>query len=664
MPQETAKERMPLPESLAGQLRAFERRLLRMETLVAGCGALSGLLLTYGILFLSDRLRETPVWERVVLTLLGSVVCAACCWVWLHHWWWRRRDSRELARLIQKEYRHLGDRLLGVVELANGAALPAAMSPALCRAAIRQVAEESARYDFRRAVPTRWPRRITITFGTLALLVLVPCLLFPKAGWNALLRWGQPFAQVERYTFVSVEALPDLLVVPHGEPVAIGCALAPGSRWRPDQATCSLARQRPVAQRVQDGKVWFQLPGLTSETTLTIRWGDLIKNIRIMPRFRPELVRLEAAIALPTYLRRGPEVSRIESGRANFLAGSRLQLTGTVSRALQSATLTRDGREQRAVVHSNVFVVADLDVGMFSNGCAFAWRDSYGLSAAAPYLLQATVLEDEAPRVECRGVERVIAILEDEVVKFELRAEDDYGVKELWVNWNSAGGKGQEAASLTGTRPVSQGAPDCQTLEGVFAFSPIACHVPAETDVRLCAYATDYLPGRKPAMSAMHRIYVLSRARHAKLIQEQMDVMHARIEDRAREEERLLEKTRALAKLTPAQLAEERRTPSSRRARPPSRRTRSRSPGCRRRPGPCSRRRCATKPLTKLPYGNGPSWLRRWAISASRRCRQPPRLWRRPPPRRPSAPASWARPPDRRSWSCRRCRSWSAKPTA
>jgi hypothetical protein len=93
------------------------------------------------------------------------------------------------------------------------------------------------------------------------------------------------------------------------------------------------------------------------------------------------------------------------------------------------------------------------------------------------------------------------------------------------------------------------------SLKGEFTFSPVADHVPEETIVTLFASATDYLPGRKPALSPAYRIYILSRAMHAKLAQEQMEQIQGRLEDLAREEERILDGNRQISRLSPEELA-------------------------------------------------------------------------------------------------------------
>src|SRR5688572_20728777 len=126
-----------LPESLVAQLRSYENRLRRMETIAAVTGGLAGLLITYVLLFVADRFIDTPVAARAALTASGALLAAWFGHAWARYWLWNRRGEAALAKLLQKHFRVLGDRLQGVIELTQGEDLPENISPALLRAAIR-----------------------------------------------------------------------------------------------------------------------------------------------------------------------------------------------------------------------------------------------------------------------------------------------------------------------------------------------------------------------------------------------------------------------------------------------------------------------------------------------------------------------------------------------
>jgi hypothetical protein len=426
-------------------------------------------------------------------------------------------------------------------------------------------------------VPTRRPRAYGISFLVLLVFAVAALMLAPEAGCNAMLRWAKPFSPVERYTFVSIESLPERQIVPHGEDFEIGCMLAEQSRWRPVRAACSILDQPRIEARVVDGKALFHVPGQTAPVTLSLRIGDITRDIAIEPVYRSELGKLTASVRLPDYLERSEETLGIANGRVKFLKGSTITFTGHVNRELKSAILTvtdsglRGGTsrvpslgtaeqadaeiERRPLaITTNHFSSGDLAVDGLDT-LVFEWTDCFGLIAAEPYRLRVESVADAPPFVECRGMAQAVAILEDEIVELDIAAEDDYGLRKLWINWRSSGNEERGLPDVQGTQTVKSGSPDTRTLAGTFAFSPITAHVPEETLVTLCAYASDYFPGRKPALSLVYRIYVLSRAKHAKLILQQMEEIQAKLEDISRAEEDLLDANKALSELDADALA-------------------------------------------------------------------------------------------------------------
>ena len=106
-----------LPPQLVRQLRTFRRRLRTVKMLEAVCLAGIAVILSYALLYLSDRLWETPPavgWLLFFIAVSGLAVFIP--W-WSFRWVWQRRTEAQLARLISRTDAALGDRLLGVIEL-------------------------------------------------------------------------------------------------------------------------------------------------------------------------------------------------------------------------------------------------------------------------------------------------------------------------------------------------------------------------------------------------------------------------------------------------------------------------------------------------------------------------------------------------------------------
>src|SRR3954468_10412541 len=162
---------IPLPEDLRGQFERLERRLLRVETGVLVAGCVAGLAGSYLLVFASDRIWDSPVWLRGTAFVGGAAVVGFFALTWLKRWILKRRNRKDLATIVQRKFQRLGDRLLGIVELSSEEKHLHGFSPELYRAAIRQVAAESAQYDFSEAVPRLgWKRaaRVAVIAGALA----------------------------------------------------------------------------------------------------------------------------------------------------------------------------------------------------------------------------------------------------------------------------------------------------------------------------------------------------------------------------------------------------------------------------------------------------------------------------------------------------------------
>ena len=144
-------DRLRLPDSLQAQLHEYRRRVWTIKMVEAVAAAAFGVLVAYLLLFCLDRVWDTPGWLRVGLFVAAAVACANIPWA-LHRWVWRHRRLEQLARLLARKHPRVGDQLLGIIELVRND-FEQARSPALCEAAIREVAHDARRRDFRDAVP-------------------------------------------------------------------------------------------------------------------------------------------------------------------------------------------------------------------------------------------------------------------------------------------------------------------------------------------------------------------------------------------------------------------------------------------------------------------------------------------------------------------------------
>jgi hypothetical protein len=537
-----------LPESLRQQFARLEARLWRVETLGAICLASSALLVSFLALFISDRFWETPTWLRVALSGAGGVALVWLLFGWLKQWVFQRRDDRALAVLVQQQHRRLGDRLLGIVELADERQRPEHFSPALYRAAIDQVANEAINIDFTSAVRPRPVRAAALGLLALAALTLLPALLFPGAAWNALERWIAPISAIQRLTLVSLDGLPRELIVPQGEPFELGFAARYRSFWHPHLAMGQVERQPRLLALGHGQRLELRVPGQTREGKLRIRLGDARAEVALHPVYRPSLKELTASIELPAYLQYPATRVSAESGGLDVLEGSRVSFQGRASHPLDSAQLQLTEQDPvKAVVREDAFSTDPLVLDAVAE-VGFIWRDRFGLTNSTPWRLQVRSEKDQAPIPEIADLQRDSAILQSEVLDLHAVGRDDFGVKEVGVNWQLVSdAESTNRASTHYVFPAST--PHEKKLEDVFHFSPGLLKVPPDSTVELQAWATDFLPGRAPSQSPVYRLHVLGNESHAELVRQNLESLLSHLEEVTRLEEKLAATTRSLKDL-------------------------------------------------------------------------------------------------------------------
>lgn len=239
--------------------------------LEAVCLAGIAVILSYALLYLSDRLWETPPavgWLLFFIAVSGLAVFIP--W-WSFRWVWQRRTEAQLARLISRTDAALGDRLLGVIELDSEKHGRQYGSEKLKEAAMEQVAREVSARDLTVNIPRPSHRKLFVLLAVLAACTAAVCAVSPEAAGNALKRWVRPFNPPERYTFTQLAPTPDSLVIPMGESCLYEIRLAEGTKTRPQTAEYffrnRVSQQAPLA----DGAYKIHIPPCNRRTA----WSSL-----------------------------------------------------------------------------------------------------------------------------------------------------------------------------------------------------------------------------------------------------------------------------------------------------------------------------------------------------------------------------------------------------
>jgi hypothetical protein len=568
-----------LPDSLRKQLGDFQRYVWRSKMLEVFGLAATGLGIGFLTVFIIDRWVNTSIWIRIGIGLAVAVAWSMLPWTF-HRWVWQYRRFDQLANLIRRRSPTLGDELLGVIELSESVN-EQNRSPALCAAAIQQVASQTAKRNLLESAPrsqhARW-LRFAASIGIVTVLLL---LVLPSAAWNALARLAFPWRPIDRYTFAQVEPLPKRLVVAHGEAFSLQPTLASKTVWSPPLAKATLSQQPGQKSKRTDQGYPFQFAALNREAKLQLRVGDYTHSMTVEPKLRPELASLQAEIQLPVYLQLPKTIQRdLRGGNLSVVAGANVVLKATANRPIVSAEIilppkiaviseSPENLKQQDVAakseepttlpaSSTLSVVTDQETITSSpitirdglSQLLLSWTDADGLTAKQPARLSIQGIEDASPMVSAENLPRNTIVLNTEQLNFQIISNDDFGVKEVGLEWwtdeeDTEESPSEKARKSLDWRRLGGGAPDQTSLLSQGTFRPIDWGIESRA-IELKAWAVDYRPDRGRSYSTVHRLLVLTPDEHAVWLTEQINQWHRQSLDVRDRELQLYEANREL----------------------------------------------------------------------------------------------------------------------
>lgn len=606
-PSSSAPKATPIPEDLRKQLAHFQQALWKIKITEAILAGLFGLIISFLLVFALERLFPMPSLVRLAILMGGTSLAAVFAPYWVRRWVYGHRREEQLARLIAKKFPRLGDRLLGIVELQDQKEASEALSPELRAAAMIHVANQAAKRNMDDALPYSRHKKLALGVIAGAAAIAFGFTVAPKAGGNALKRWLMPLSDTEHYTFTQFDTdkMPDPLVVPLGEVFTLNAPLREDSDDKPATARARYNQQDWLEAKLdENGSYRFEFIGQNIKGDITIEAGDAKHQVSVEPKVRPEVSGFEAMVTLPDYLQLDPRAMDIRTGALTALEGSKVVLTGNFSSEIASAKarleplpvaadilsvdkspieaatpedleIAQAGAKQLAeetaaakliempnpralqVSISGKSVSSEpIELGHFHAEVPFTWTDVDGLDGASSFKVEIKTSEDRAPSSYIQGIERNIVILAEEVLKFDLINEDDFGLQEIGLAWTGQFSKATEGEPAKGSIAMKKGSPSSSRLNEQVVFSPQTYGITPQTLI-LSAYTEDYKPGRGRIYSEPITLYILTRDEHAQVIKKRFDRVISELEDAARKERNNLDENERLDKNNTAEELQE-----------------------------------------------------------------------------------------------------------
>ena len=544
----TPSQRIELPHGIRSKLDGFRRRVRIIKLTESMLAATLGLLLSFLLVFTLDRFGDTPAWLRAVILIVGTMGLGVGLPLAWRRWVWQTRRLEEVARLLRFRHARLSDELLGIVELARNER-EQARSTTLCRAAMQQADQQTHDRDFQDAVPNPRRRHWAMAVSMPLLLVLGTLIFVPAAGGNALARWLLPWRDTDRYTFAQLEALPPELIVPYAESFSVEARLTANSAWSPPQASARYGEQQPIRSELQDRIYQFSLPPQKEPETLTVSVGDASRKMLVKPTLRPELNEMMARVDLPNYLQRPDEIARdVRSGSLSLVKGSRVKFEGKATRDLADASM-----DQVALKTDGPMLFTAPQQIFESTSPSFRWLDESGLSAKGPFVISIKALDDEAPSISCRNLQREQVLLVSDVLSFAVQSQDDFGVKQVGLEWEGFEDPIHNPQPARGEKLIAAGGPDRDGLESSASFSAELEGITPQT-LKIRLFTVDYLPDRERTYSPEYYLHVLSPEQHAVWLTRQLSRWAHQARDVYDRERSLHAENRQLRQLSDAEI--------------------------------------------------------------------------------------------------------------
>ncbi len=366
-----------------------------------------------------------------------------------------------------------------------------------------------------------------------------------------------------------MNAMPQQWIVANDDPFKIRMTLNADSDWRPAIASCRLSGKNYFATLNQlSGSYEFDLPGMIEDAEAHFVVGDFRCSSLVVPLTRPELTELNKEVELPSYLGYPrPIRDDARSGTLYLLPSSTLRLSGRANRKLSEVTLLHSSSTQTATPESHPVIESDRFHSEWwqvneAEEIQLAWRDEYELENASNRQLKIRMVQDKLPQVRCQGLSQIAVWLASDTLKFEVSAEDDFGIANLGLQWrfleptnstlsgndpekNSESALEQSADMQFGERVIATGAPELKKLSAQATFNCAAEKLtPRALELRV--FAEDYrgLSGR--TYSVPYVIRFMSAAEHADWIATQLRQWKGKLDGTHDNELQLLDENREL----------------------------------------------------------------------------------------------------------------------
>lgn len=414
-----------------------------------------------------DWLIEPPVAVRALA--LAAFIAFAAVLKYRHFFRriWRPLSDQQLALVLERRFGAFQESLITSVELDDVAAGDDTYGAQMLQSTRQQAARVLPSVELDRVLDYRGLRRRGVIAGLLAASVL----LFALLATTSFSVWFQRNVLLSnipwpRRTYLSIDGFPGGRVkIARGSDLELFVRAA-ASHETPDNVevryqTAEGTRGREIFQKIGTGgpsasdagvanpdsadqQFVYTFKSVLSPMTFDIVGGDArIRNLEVDVVDSPVLNEMSLSIQYPSYLRREPRTQRV-AGTMQVPRGSKIELQGSSNKDLRQVVLsTMHDQKSKPLATIDMAQASDHRKFRYPLGVADTDQtllvdlvDADGIRTREPIRVFLVAQPDDPPKLALRLQGVGAAITQNARIPFVGEVSDDYGVAQLWYEYN------------------------------------------------------------------------------------------------------------------------------------------------------------------------------------------------------------------------------------
>ncbi len=361
----------------------------------------------------------------------------------------RDEDDRTTAGTVGKSLPDLGDRLVNILQLAEGHDASSLYSGDLIQAAFDDIGRQIRDRDFLSIVPG--PVSVTMRRAAVALVLagVLVIVVSPSAFLGSAYRlWnhGEVFAAPQPFRF-SVE--PGNKEVVRGEDVPITVRVEGSmpreillqSRFQGESTPDDL-----VLSAGSDGAFRYEMKSIRRTVLYSVSAGDVRStDFTLKVVDRPTITRLRVLLTPPSYTGLAAQQLDDNVGDLTALAGSRATFTVESTKEVAEASLVLDDSTARLLETRGTIATGSM---VLHRSCRYhvVLRDREGVANTDPVEYTIRIVPDGAPTVSIVVPGRNLDVTDNTSLAMAFRITDDYGFSRLRLAYRLVQSKYEQPA--------------------------------------------------------------------------------------------------------------------------------------------------------------------------------------------------------------------------